>query len=187
MAMTRYQGSAAPPPTPALLPILRAYQAAGRRATWLLQIDLAADPGHGGARYPDCAVVVAGNVHPPASAKRRALARDVGRSRPSGPQQPLPERGIQAAGDRVLDRPAVDLEERAHLEGRCGARRIGTGDAQIEFDRVWPQRQHRVGAGQQHGDPAWPVVGPLRVDDLGAIDPELRGDPLDHRLADRDY
>ena len=35
-----------------------------------------------------------------------------------------------------------------------------------------PDGQHRVGALEQHGDPAGAVVGPLRVDDLGPRDAE---------------
>src|SRR6266487_3130555 len=115
MAMTRYQVSAPLPPIPVVLAILRAYQASQNPATWLLQINLAADPGGRGAGHPDRPLIVGGHVHSPPPAEHGALARDVRQRRPAAGLQPLGERGVKAAGDRVLDRRAADREERAHL------------------------------------------------------------------------
>src|ERR1022692_369918 len=183
--MTRYQGSTVPLLTPPLLAILRAYQSAGGRATWLLEIDLATDPGHGRSRHPDGAVIVAGYVHPPASADHGALAGEVGRGHPPGGKQPLRQGRVETAGDRILDRATIDLEKRAHLESHRRSWRVRPGDSQIEIDRSWAQCQHRVSTGQEHRDPARTVVGPLCVDDLGSTDPKLTGNPVDDRLAHR--
>ena len=59
---------------------------------------------------------------------------DVGRGRAARAQEPLRHRRVQAAGDRVLDRGAVLGEERAHLEGRLGARRVAADDADVQVD-----------------------------------------------------
>ena len=58
-------------------------------------------------------------------------------------------------------------------------------DADIEVDDAGPQRQDGLGAREQDADPLGPVGDPLRVDDLGALDAQDRGDVLDERLLDR--
>ena len=97
-----------------------------------LQVDLAAHAGDGAAGDPDRAVVVAGDVDPPGPAQRGALAGHVRRAGPAGPQQPRRERGVEAAGDRVLDDAPVLGEERPDFERRRRPGRIGPGQAQVE-------------------------------------------------------
>jgi hypothetical protein len=53
-----------------------------------LDVDLAGDAGDGGARHPDSAARIDGEVHAPGAAERGALARDVGSLRVPGAQQP---------------------------------------------------------------------------------------------------
>src|SRR2546430_9207437 len=166
MASTRYHDPVAPPPMPAAWTILRAYQAGAvlcyqndavaapgrpgqsrRTKADGLELDGAGDTGDRAAADPDLAVVVAGHVHPPAAAKRRALAGDVWRGDPAGAGQPLRDRGVQAAGDRVLDRRAELRAEGADLQRlrRAGRVRPDHADAQVHLTR--PDREHRVRAG----------------------------------------
>jgi hypothetical protein len=118
-------------------------------------------------------------VDAPGAAERRALAGDVGRGRPARGEQPLGERGVEAAGDRVLVDAAVLVGERADLErlGRSG--RVGRDDADVELVVDGLEREHRLGVVEQDPDPAGAVVDPLRVRHVGAADAEHPRHALD--------
>ena len=77
-----------------------------------LEVDLARHAGDGAASDPDRAVVVRVTCTRPA-ARGPCPGRDVRRPQPTGIEQPLRERGVEAPRDRVLDRDAVLREERA--------------------------------------------------------------------------
>src|SRR5579875_1441930 len=81
-----------------------------------LEFHAALDAGDRGAADPDRAVAVGGDADPATAAKRRALAHHIRGGGAAGAQQPLGERGVQAAGHRVLAGPAQLRGERAHLE-----------------------------------------------------------------------
>ena len=112
----------------------------------------------------------------------RVLAGDVGRRHPSGAQQPLGDRGVQAPGHRVLVHSAVLVRERAELGRAVG---VQADDADLEIVVARADGEDRLGVGQQRGDPARAVVGPLRVDDLLAPDAEHRRDAVQRLVVDR--
>ena len=149
-----------------------------------LQLDGAAHAGDRAAADPDLAVTVAGDVHPAAAAHDGALAGHVRGGDPPGGQQPLPERGVQAARDRVLDRGDLRAE-RAHLERLRGAVRVGAGHADVHVHRARPDGQHRLGTGQQYCYPARAVVGPGDVHDVVPRDVQRPRHPFRHRVLDR--
>src|SRR4051812_30136260 len=68
-----------------------------------LQLDLTRDTGDGAATDPDRPLAVLLDVDLAVAAQRGALARRVRRREPPRPQQPLGQRGVEAAGHRVLD------------------------------------------------------------------------------------
>ena len=80
---------------------------------------------------------------------------------------------------------AVLREERPHLDGRRPTRRVRSDDADVEVDGPGRSAEHLVDASQQHGDPARPVVDPLRVHDGVAVDPSSCDDPVEQRVLDR--
>src|SRR5579875_1139923 len=81
-----------------------------------LEFHAALDAGDRGAADPDRAVAACGDADPATAAKRRALAHHIRGGGAAGAQQPLGERGVQAAGHRVLAGTAQLRGERAHLE-----------------------------------------------------------------------
>jgi hypothetical protein len=107
----------------------------------------------------------------PARPQRSALTGGVRSRRSTDPQQPFGQRGVQAAGDRILDRGAIGGGKGSHLEGRWRSLRVGAHDAQVEVHLARPQRQDGLGTLEQGGDPARTIVHPLGIHDLGALHP----------------
>ena len=96
----------------------RAWRSATRSARPLSRGRPRRHAGDGAAGDPDRAVVVDATRGPARRGRApfpgwRRTARSAARS-----EQPLGERGVEAAGDRVLDRGAVLGEERPDLDGR---------------------------------------------------------------------
>src|SRR5580698_5705859 len=143
MAWTRYHGPVAPPLMPAAWTMLRAYQAGGRpghrfgQVRPVLQRDRARYARYGPAADPHLAVAVTRDVHPAAAAEDGALAGYVRGTDPPGGDQPLRERGVQAARHRVLGRRAVALgEQRADLQCRRRPGRVEAGHADVQVTHV---------------------------------------------------
>ena len=150
---------------PSRLPLAPVTVAESRRAKKHLPHDGAGHAGDCPAADPHLAVGVLGDVNPSAAAEGGALAGHVRGLDPARGQQPLPEGGVEAARDRVLHR-ADQRAERAHLQRLGRAVRIGPGDADVQVHRTRPDREYRLGAGQQRRHPAGSVVGPGDVNDV---------------------
>src|SRR5215467_7883746 len=133
-----------------------------------LQVDLSGDLRARRSGYPDGPVQILVDPDPAAPAERGALADDIGRRRQVRAEQPLGQRRVQASGDRIFDRLPVHGEERPYLEFTLRARRVRPGDSDVEIAGHAPDVEHGLRAGEQDGDPAWPVICPLRVDDVRA-------------------
>ncbi len=163
--------------------------APSRRLRRSCDSDGALDERVGLATDPDGAIRVAADAWSAGPPQRGALADRVWRGHPSASDQPLCQRGIEAAGHRILDDGAtVVAEDGAHLIGALGASRVRAHDADIEAIRArrWPQRQHSLGRLEQHRHPAGTVVDPLAVHDGGlaeAEDPRRSATAPPHRPA----
>src|SRR5690349_23142214 len=154
---------------PSRLPLAPVTVTESRRVKKHLPHDGAGHAGDRPAADPHLAVGVLGDVNSSAAAQSGALAGHVRGLDPARGQQPLPEGGVEAARDRILHR-ADQRAERAHLQRLRRAVRIGPGDADVQVHRTRPDREHRLGAGQQRRHPAGSVVGPGDVDDVGPLD-----------------
>lgn len=109
----------------------------------------------------------------------------VGRRGPTGAGEPAGEGSVEAPGDGILHGHAVDGEERSGLEGIGGARRMRSDHADVEVDHSRAQREHGVGALQQHAQPAGPVVHPLAVNDVARVNVEGARDVHDQLRFNR--
>ena len=109
----------------------------------------------------DRAVRVLADLDTAGPADGRALGRDVGRGQPSRADQPAGDRGVEAAGHRVLDdraRPAA--RSRAPRAPRGSPPGSSPQDPEVEEHGARPDGEHRRRALEQHRHPAGAVVGP---------------------------
>ena len=106
-------------------------------------------------------------------------------SRPD-PSSHWASEALRLPGHRVLDGGAVLREEGPHLDGAC-CDPAGCGPTTPRSKSIGAgfSGEHRLGAGEQHRDPAGAVVDPLGGDDVGAVDAQHRRDALDDVLVDR--
>src|ERR1700729_3784238 len=96
----------------------------------------------------------------PCRARYGARARPVASSHCASEALRLPVTGSSSM--------APSFGENARTSNAAGP----PGGAEVEVGHAGPDREHGVGAGQQHGDPAGSVVRPLQVDDFLTADPE---------------
>jgi peroxiredoxin len=150
----------------------------------VLEFGLAADAGDGAPAYPDGAVVIAGNVDPAGAPERGSLTCDIGRSGALTLEQPLCQRRVQAARDRIFGGGAILRKEGPHLERLRRALGVWPDDAEVEVDDVRLEVKDGVGTPEQNRHPSRSVVGPRRGEDVGTVDPQDRGNVLDERLLD---
>ena len=71
------------------------------------------------------------------------------------------------------------------IDRRVRAVGMERDDTDVECRPHWSDGEHALDVTQEDGDPARPVVDPLRVDDLGDVDAELLGDRGDEPVLDR--
>ena len=139
------------------------------------------------AADPDRAVGVAGRRGPSRARPRaRALARR--RTAPArGPSAAATRRatrsGFRSRGPRPSRRPwGRTLAPRRPPATPSG---YGPTTPTSRSTGPGPEREHRVGAAEQHRHPAGPVVDPLGVEDLAAVEAEHVGDVLHERALHR--
>ena len=124
------------------------------------------------------------------AAERRSLARHVGVRRPTTPDQPLRETGIETPGNGVL-LDAGAHRERPNLELRVRPvpRRVPCSDHAdpeiVERGKVGIEREHLRPRSELDRHPAGTVVDPLGVEDAAAVDPQPGGYPIEQRLVRR--
>jgi hypothetical protein len=135
------------------------------------QAHRAIDAGHAGAADPDSAAAIAFDEHPAFARQRRALRGHVALGRQAGADEPLGQRGVQAAGDGVFAQAVVAREEGAHFKRRVAPCRVRPHHANVQPGQHRPiglERQHLLGAAQHHATPVRPVVAPAVRHDVAA-------------------
>ena len=80
----------------------------------------------------------------------------------AGPREPLAERRVEAAGDRIFDQHAVLRKERPHLDRLRRTRRVGADQPDVEVGVRRPYGEHGLRDRQLDGDPARPRPLPGR-------------------------
>jgi hypothetical protein len=100
----------------------------------------------------------------------------------------LSDRGVQASGDRIfLQAPQAVTEDRPELERALGADGVRADDADVQAlarRRRRLEREHGLGAVENHDDPPGAVIGPLGIYDVGAINAQHRSNPVDECALD---
>lgn len=92
-----------------------------------------------GAADPDLPIAVATDMDAPIETDTATLRDTIGRGRHAVANQPLGERGMEAATYRVLDKAAERIaEERTDLGGAHTTRRIEPNHTKIDTGRMRP-------------------------------------------------
>lgn len=127
--------------------------------------------------HPNPAALVAGDMHAPVAPTAAALSGDIAAADHAACKQPLSQRGIEAAGDRIFDDSAkVIAQKSAHLEG-CVTIGMWADDANVHSARPASRRRqgkHPLGAGQPDPQPPRTVIDPGGIERLLRRDPQNR-------------